>query len=243
MTKLVIMGASSGIGLKVAETYAARGFKLGLAARRIEALAALKCKYPNQIEYEAIDINSSDAPDKLFSLIDRLGGMDIYFHNSGIGYDNPTLDSKREADIISTNSVGFARMISAAYNYFKNRGINGRIAAVTSVAGTTGIGSIAAYSTSKNAAQTYLTAIRQLANIEHSKIKISDIRPGWIRTDLLHNEQKYPMEMSLDYAVKRIVNAIDNAPKVAYIDWKWGLLVKLWKLIPTTIWTRLKIKV
>lgn len=239
MKKIVIMGASSGIGLKVAEEFASRGIRVGMAARHTGPMAELKKKYPDMVEYESIDVTKTDAPTRLGRLIDRLGGMDIYFHVAGIGYENLRLDPQREVDIIETNAGGFARMLCAAYRYFRDNDIKGRIAAVTSVAGTNGIGRLSAYSASKKCAQTYMVALEQLANAEEADIKFTDIRPGWIRTPLLLDNVKYPMEMTLDYAVPHIIKAIVKAPRVAVIDCRWNVLVGLWRLLPDALWTRI----
>lgn len=243
MKRIVIMGASSGIGLHVAEAFASRGVKVGLASRKTETLKAMKDKYPELVEYESIDINKPGAPEKLGKLIDRLGGMDIYFHVSGIGYENLDLDAQREVDIITTNAAGFARMVSTAYRYFRDNGISGRIAAVTSVAGTNGIGRLSAYSASKKCAQTYLVALEQLANAEGADISFIDIRPGWVRTPLLFDDRKYPMEMDLDYVVPLIIKAIVRKERVAVIDWRWNAIVGLWRAVPNALWTKMDMKI
>lgn len=241
MKRVVIMGASSGIGLAVAEALASRGVKTGLAARHTRELHALKEKYPDCVEYESIDVTPHDAPKKLQELIDKLGGMDIYFHVSGIGYSNPTLDPNREAEVIATNAAGFARMISAAFDYYRDNQRKGQIVAVTSVAGTNGIGQMSAYSASKKCAQTYLVALEQLANAQNLPITFTDIRPGWIRTPLLDPDKSYPMEMTLDYVVPQIIKAIVKHPRVAYIDARWGALCAAWKAIPDALWTKMKV--
>lgn len=243
MRRIVIMGASSGIGLRVAEALASRGIKVGMAARRTETMSELKEKYPDMIEYESIDITHADAPLLLDKLINKLGGMDIYFHVAGIGYENLNLDPQREVNIIATNLGGFARMICAAYRYFRDKHHPGRIVAVTSVAGTNGIGHLSAYSSSKKGAQAYMIALEQLANEEGVNISFTDIRPGWIRTPLLTDGLKYPMEMTLDYAVPLIIKAIVRRPRVAVIDCRWNILVGLWRMIPNCLWTKLKIKI
>lgn len=134
MKKMLIMGASSGIGHAVADAFASRGVKVGLAARHTTKLKELKEKYPDFVEYESIDITHADAPKKMEALIEKMGGMEIYFHVSGIGYDNPNFDPQREVEIINTNACGFARMTSAAYSYFRSRKKCGQIVALTSVA-------------------------------------------------------------------------------------------------------------
>lgn len=241
MKRVVIMGASSGIGLAVAEALASRGVKTGLAARHTSELRALKEKYPDNVEYESIDVTHNDAPKKLEVLIDKLGGMDIYFHVAGIGYANPTLDPHREAEMIATNAAGFARMVSAAYGYYRDSDRKGQIVALTSVAGTNGIGDMAAYSASKKCAQTYLVALEQLARKEKRDIIFTDIRPGWIRTPLLDSDKEYPMEMTLEYVVPQIIRAIVKHPRVAYIDARWGAVCTAWKAIPDAVWTRMDI--
>lgn len=241
MKRVVIMGASSGIGLAVAEALASRGVKTGLAARHTKEFHALKEKYPDCVVYESIDVTHNDGPKKLEALIDKLGGMDIYFHVSGIGYANKTLDPHREAEMIATNAAGFARMVSSAYGYFRDNKQKGQIVAVTSVAGTNGIGEMAAYSASKRCAQTYLVALEQLAHKEKVDITFTDIRPGWIRTPLLDSDKSYPMEMTLEYVVPQIIRAIVKHPRVAYIDARWGALCTAWKAIPDAVWTKMKI--
>lgn len=233
------MGASSGIGLHVAEAFASRGIRVGVAARHTQSLEALKKRYPEYVEYASIDITHRDAPARTQRLIDALGGMDIYFHVAGIGYENLQLDPEREVEIIKTNAAGFARMLSFAYRYFRDNHLRGRIAAVTSVAGTNGIGRLSAYSSSKKCAQTYMTALEQLANAEDADVTFTDIRPGWIKTPLLKEGCKYPMEMTLEYAVPLIIKAIVRHPRVAIIDARWNVLTRLWQLIPNWLWTRM----
>lgn len=235
------MGASSGIGLEVAREFAKRGVHLGLASRNTSALEELKREYPSQIEYEPIDVNDPEAPRRLNDLISKLGGMDVYFHVSGIGYDNPDLEPAREAEVINTNAAGFARMIAAAYRYFKTNGRTGRIAAVTSVAGTNGIAQLSAYSASKKCASTYMVALEQRAHIEKVNVKFTDIRPGWIRTPLLKEEKKYPLEITLQEAVPMIIRAIVKCPRVAYIGPRWGVIASIWRLIPDCLWVRMNI--
>lgn len=244
MKRVVIMGATSGIGLNLAEKLALEGMQLGVAGRKTEVLRELQQKYPSQIHYATIDITAADAADKLQGLIGRMGGMDVYVHVAGIGFDSDPLEPAKEIATMQTNVVGFTRMIDAAYLYFReHHGGHGHIAAVTSVAGTNGIGRLAAYSASKRFQQTYLRALNQLANINGLKIKFTDIRPGWIRTPLLDPDRNYPMIMQLPYAVGKIASAIERKARVAVVDWRWNIVVGLWRLIPNALWVRLAIPV
>lgn len=233
------MGASSGIGRAIAETFASRGIKIGVGARRVADLEMLKAKYPGMIECEAIDVTVPEAKTGLARLIEKMGGMDIYIHVSGIGGANPNLVVEQETKVTDTNVTGFARMISAAYNYFRHTGRDGRIAAITSVAGTRGIGDMAAYSASKCFCSAYLVALSQLAHKHGTKVSFTDIQPGWIRTPLLRKEKIYPLEMTLEHAVPLMLLAIAERRKVAVIDWRWRVIKSLWKRIPNPVWNRM----
>ncbi len=241
MKRVIVMGASTGIGHAVAEALASGGIKIGVAARNTKNLELLKEKYPDRVEYMSIDVTDPDAKEKLMLLIGKVGGMDIYFHVAGIGFENPGLDPEREVAMVATNAGGFARMISTAYGYFRDNGRKGQIAAVTSVAGTKGIGLMSAYSSSKKFDQCYLDALEQLSHEEGVDIHFTDIRPGWIRTPLIPEDKEFPMEMSLDYVLPLILKAIVRKKRVAVIDWRWNLLVGAWRLIPNAIWTKMRI--
>ena len=223
MKKVIIMGASSGIGLHCAEALASRGVKVGVAARHTAPLEALKERYPDFVEYMSIDVTKTDAVRRLEDLISLTGGMDIYFHVSGIGYENPELDPEMETAIFETNTVGFVRCISGAWRWMRRNGVRGQIAAVTSVAGTNGIAKLSAYSASKSACQKWLVALEQLSRNTGAGIRFTDIRPGWTDTPLLRPGDRYPLEMTLDYAVPRIIEAIVRKRRVAVIDWRWNI--------------------
>lgn len=241
MKRIVIMGASSGIGFACAEALASRGVKVGLAARHTEKLEELKQKYPDFVEYAGIDVTKPEASGQLEALTEKLGGMDIYFHVSGIYRVNPELDLDMELAVFDTNVIGFVRCVSTAYRYFRDNHIRGHIAAITSVAGTNGLARMSAYSASKAADRKWLVALEQLSNNTGAGITFTDIRPGWVQTPLLTPGQTYPMLMTLDYVVPRVLKAIVRKQRVAVIDWRWNILVGLWRMIPNAIWTHLDV--
>lgn len=240
MKKIIIMGASSGIGYEVAKNFIADGWKVGVAARREEPLKALKEKYPEQVDYELIDVVSEDAPNKLLSLIDRIGGLDVYFHCSGYGKQNTGIDVELEIDIVKTNVLGFTQLVDTVFNYFKQKNQLGHIVVVSSIAGTKGLGVSPSYSATKRYNYIYLDSLDQLARMQGLKIDFTDIRPGFVTTAFIEG-QKYPMQMDVEYAGKKIFYAVKRKKRVAIIDWKYSLLVGFWRLIPRWLWVRLPI--
>lgn len=243
MPAIIIVGASSGLGNRIADDFARRGWRVGIAARRENELKLLKEEYPDNVEYCCIDVTSVDACDRFNQLISMVGGMDVLLLASGIGKQNAPLDIDIEVKTVETNAVGFTRIIDAAYRYFRENPTRqpGQIAVISSVAGTKGMGAAASYSATKRFQYAYLTAIEQLSQIDNVKIDFTDIRPGFIRTPLLSEDGNYPMIMTIDYAVPRIVKAIMKRRRIAYIDWRWHVIVSLWRLIPRWLWVRLPI--
>ena len=112
MKRIVIVGATSGIGLEVARLCIRAGWRVGAAGRRKEALEALRSEAPGQVETETIDITRDDAPERLARLVERLGGMEIYFHASGIGSRNTALRAVISS-IAGTKGLGSAPAYSA----------------------------------------------------------------------------------------------------------------------------------
>lgn len=240
MKKVIIIGATSGIGEEIAKIYIAQGWQVGIAGRREEALTALAATAPAQVKTQVIDVTSADAPEQLQSLIEKLGEMDLFLLSSGIGSQNVKLEPEIELNTARTNVEGFIRMVTAAYRFFKEQG-SGHLAVISSVAGTKGLGSAPAYSATKRFQNTYIDALAQLARMERLSIQFTDIRPGFVATALLKN-RKYPLLMRADSTAQHIVQALANKKRVAIIDTRYAILVFFWQLIPRWLWERLPIR-
>lgn len=235
------MGASSGMGLKVAQLLLERGWRLGLAARRTAPMNALQSLFPSQAVTAAIDVTRNDAPEQLNALAMQLGGhIDLYLHCSGIGRQNMELEPNIEKETAVTNAVGFVTMVDAAYRHMATHG-GGHIAVISSIAGTKGLGAAPAYSATKAMQNTYIQALEQQAHMRGLPITFTDIRPGFVSTPLLNDGHNYPMLLSTELAAKLIVRAILCKKHVAVIDWRYRLLTAMWRRIPRCVWRRLKI--
>ena len=272
------MGATSGIGQEVARLLAANGYEVGIAGRREEQLVQMAQATPGIVAYRQIDVTKENAPTELHKLIEELGGMDLYFHSSGIGWENVALDTDKELKTVETNGMGFVRMVSAAYNWFAEQRGEGaeqrgegaeqrgegaeqrgeeaeqrgeeaeqrasgkerkaRIACITSIARTRGLGAAPAYSATKRMQAHYLECLSQQARMRHLNIGITDIRPGFVATDLIAGSH-FPLQLKAEDVARTIVRAIERGSEVVTIDWRYRLLVAAWQLIPRWLWVRL----
>lgn len=233
--RAIVVGASSGIGREVAKLLIKQGWKVGVAARRLQLLQDIGATATEQI-----DVTTDDATEALQRLISKTGGMDLFFYASGIGKQNRELTEEIELATVQTNGMGFTRMIGAAYRYFAQQGY-GHIAAITSIAGTKGLGPAPSYSATKAMQNVYLQALEQQANSRGLNIRFTDIRPGFVDTALLSGDVTYPMMLQPEKVAKEIVRAIDSKQHIRIIDWKYRVLTALWRRIPRFIWRRIKL--
>lgn len=238
--RVIIVGATSGIGYEVAKEYVRMGWQVGVSGRRQEVLEQFQATAPDQIKIQSLDVTHEDAADKLLALIGQLGGMDLFLLSSGIGSQNPNLTPEVEINTARTNVEGFMRMVTTAFNYFKENG-GGHLAVISSISGTKGLGSAPAYSATKRFQNTYIDALAQLSRMQQLHITFTDIRPGFVETPLL-KDRNYPMLMQANCVAAHIISAIARKKRVIVIDWRYAILVFFWKLIPSCLWERMPVK-
>lgn len=241
--RFIVVGATSGLGREMAAQLVKAGHKVGIAGRRSELLNSFVEEYKGvatePIEQQVVDVTSPSAPASLDELIGRMGGMDVLLHVAGAGFENPALEEGKERHITEVNSVGFVTIIDHAYHWFRTHGGRGHIAAVTSIAGTKGMGLAPAYSATKRLQTTYLSALAQHARMDGVRLYITDIRPGYAQTDILTPGKKYPMVLTPEKVARKAIDAINHRRRICTIDWRFRLLVAGWSLIPRPLWERL----
>ena len=233
--RAIVVGASSGIGQEVAKLLMEQGWSVGVAARRVDPLQTI-----GATACERIDVTTNEATEALQRLIGKIGGMDLFFYASGIGKQNRELQEDIELATMQTNGVGFTRMIGEAYRYFASHG-GGHIAAITSIAGTKGLGPAPSYSATKAMQSVYLQALEQQALSRKLNIHITDIRPGFVDTPLLSGDFHYPMLLQPGAVAKEILYAINHKKHIRIVDWKYRVLTAFWRLIPRWLWRRFKL--
>jgi short-subunit dehydrogenase len=244
MTTTVITGASAGIGRALALELAQRGHKLGLVGRRRVALeaiqsAALAAGSP-QVIVAAIDLDDPSAARKhLGQLFAELGSVDVVIANAGInaftrvGKD----DGEQERRVLQTNVQGAMTTIDAAAAHFIAQG-RGQIVGVTSLASLIPIPRQAAYCASKAALGMYLKAAR--IELQRYDIKVTDIMPGFVITDIMPDIGKYPFAVTAEKAAREMADAIAAAPATAIVPaFPWRFLRPLFPLLPKSIWKKL----
>lgn len=238
MKKVIIIGATSGIGRELAKIYSSNGYKVGITGRRENLLKELKNENPESYIIKSFDISLPDTNVKnLDELVSELGGLDLIVLNSGVGFPNESLVYKLEIDTFKTNITGIAEIAVWSFNYFKNQGF-GHIAFVSSIAGIRGGRFNPAYSASKAFQMNYCEGLRAKAKKTKLPIYVTDIRPGFVDTAMAKSPAKFWVAPP-QKAAKQIYSALKRRKKNAYITKRWIAIAYIMKLLPKWIFDRI----
>ena len=238
--KILITGASSGLGAGMARAFAAKGRDLALCARRIDRLDELKAeltaRHPGiTVAVAALDVNEHDAVPTVFAeLSDALGGIDRVIVNAGQGRGARLGSGKLWANkaTIETNLVAALVQIETAVELFTKAG-GGHLVLVASVAGNRGVPGVkAAYAASKAG----LISLGQSLRAEYAKgpIRVTVLEPGYIESEMTAKSESTMLMVSTDTGVRALVGAIERESGRAIVPaWPWVPLVGLMKVVPT----------
>ncbi|NBW37654.1 MAG: SDR family NAD(P)-dependent oxidoreductase [Cytophagia bacterium] len=228
MKRVVIIGASSGIGKSLALLYAAQGDLVYITGRRLSLLEDIQRQHPAQIKISAFDVNDLQNDRQLDELVQTLGNIDILVYSSGMGEFNKYLDFGIEKQMIDTNVTAFTQIADWAFNYFQKQG-KGSFASITSVAGMMGSRHAPAYNASKAYQINYLIGLRQKIKRLRLPVSFTDLRTGFVDTPMAKAEGKFWVATP-EKAARQIHSAINRKARVAYITKRWrivGFLLKL----------------
>lgn len=238
MQTALIVGASSGIGRELAVQLAARGWRLGLAARREAPLAQLRDALPNDARYAVVDVSQPDAAmPALEALIAELGDVDLVVIAAGVGDLNDDLSWEPERDVVATNVLGFAAVANVAARHFVARG-RGHLVGLSSIAALRGGRAAPAYNASKAFASNYLEGLAQKFAKSKLPIAVTDIQAGFVDTAMAKGEGKFWVA-PVDKAARQILAAIDARRAHAYVTRRWRLVAWLLKALPRGAYRKL----
>lgn len=238
MKKAIIIGATSGIGKGLARLLVKNNYKVGITGRRTELLEELKAENPNSYfikTFDVIDIKIAD--EKLEELTVELGGLDLLAISSGTGELNDYLDFAIEKRTIETNVLGFTCAADWAFNYFEKQK-SGHLVGISSVAGLRGSRQSPSYNATKAFQINYLEALRQKATKLKQQIFVTDIRAGFVATEMAKGEGLFWV-MPVEKTVQQIYGAIKKKKKIAYFTKRWRIIATILKRIPIPIYDRM----
>ncbi len=237
--RIIIIGATSGIGEHLARHAANQGYIVGGTGRRVERLKELKEELGESFHYREMDVTMFDnAKEQLHSLIGDMGGMDIIVLNAGISNHPASSIIAMEQKVIDVNVSGFVQLFGEAFQYFRDQG-HGQLVGISSIAGLFGSSRAAPYSASKAFISTYMQAYRQRCNNMRADIHVTDIKPGFVKSEMIEGKKGLFWVSETDKAVRQMLRDIEKKRAYSYITRRWRLVAWLIKLMPNWVIDRL----
>jgi short-subunit dehydrogenase len=267
MRKIIIIGATSGIGREMARLYAGAGYFVGATGRRQELLYTLQLEYPNTIVTECFDITGPGATTHLQSLTRKLGGLDILVYCAGWGELTEGLDWEIDKGTVDINVNGFLEAVHYGWKLFTRQG-HGHLVTISSVASVRGNRHSPAYSASKAFQSTYFEGLHMKARRMGIPLYLTDVQPGFVDTqmakgpgrfnggrpgkgnitDARHSANDGPSAKSqgrlfwvapAEKAARQIMRAIDTRRWRVYVTRRWWIIAKLGKWMPAWVYHRI----
>ncbi|MDD5372386.1 MAG: SDR family NAD(P)-dependent oxidoreductase [Sulfurimonas sp.] len=229
--RILITGASSGIGRELAKLYATKDNELILLARREDRLQELQSQLlkASSVEIVVADVGEFD---ELQEKIRAVGIVDMVILNAGISLGHsleitPFYDFKKLYDV---NLLSNHAILEVLLPQFKAKG-NGKIVFISSLASLISMPTSVAYSSSKRAMNAYAEGIRY--KYKNSGIKVINILPGFIKSEMTDkNSFKMPFLLDTDAGAKRIYDAIAKEKRFYPFPFRFYLIIKLLNLLP-----------
>ena len=241
LQKIVIVGASSGIGRALALALARPDRQLGLVARRAAELAEVAAEVRRKgghAEVEVADAADVDACEAAWhSLRERLNGIDAIIYAAGVmpHVDADEFDTQKDREMIAVNVIGAMAWLNCAARDFQRAG-RGVICGIGSVAGDRGRRPSPGYGASKAALHTFLESLRNRLWLHG--VRVVTIKPGPVDTPMTQGRGKMPLMVTADVAARRIAQALEGGPEVVYVAWPWRYIMLILQHIPSILFRR-----
>lgn len=238
----ILTGASSGIGWALAKELAKDGYRVGLVARRADALEKLALEIRQSggtAEFAAADVADRSATRAAIQALEaRLGPVELLVANAGIGAPTKLepMNVPETEQMFRVNMFGMIYAIEAVLPGMLDRG-RGHLAGVSSLAAYKGFPGQAAYCASKAAVKSYLESLR--LQLRGRGIHVTCICPGFVKTPMTEGHRfKMPFLMEADEAARRVARALRRKKKVFNFPWQTERLVKFCYWVPDWILAR-----
>jgi short-subunit dehydrogenase len=229
----IITGGSTGIGAAMARQLHARGWKIGLIARRVEPLEALGAELGEGVGWRAADVCDAEALRAACDeLEEELGPCELMLANAGTG--TPTKVTELDPSVVSTvmriNFEGTVNAVAAVLPGMLERG-RGQLAATSSYAGWVGLPGVAAYSASKAAVTSFMESLR--VKLRRRGVAVTTLHPGYVRTALTaRNNFWMPLLMDADAYAARAVRGLLARRREVNVPFTMAIVLGLLRRMP-----------
>jgi len=241
--KAIITGASSGIGRALAAALSNEGYALGLMARRSELLEILKKELPAPVWIVQSDFeNPERALADFNNLCAQMGAVDLVVLNAGVNHRNLELDWEPDRNMLQVNVASFVALANETMRIFLKQGA-GHLTGISSIAGVRGSGKAPVYSATKAFLISYLEGLRQRVQAECPRIYVTDVRPGYVDTEMIRRASFKFWVATPEKAARQIVSAIRKKRKALYVTRRWAIAAFFFRWLPDWFYDRIYRKI
>lgn len=241
LNKVVITGASSGIGAALARNLSRRGAILGLIARRRDALREVAATCTGIVEPYSCDVR--DAAGLAHAAADfaaRHGQPDAVIANAGVSVGTLTEHAEDASVFQSVMDVNVMGMVNTFQPFVTpmRASRRGMLVGIASVAGYRGLPGAGAYSASKAAAIAYLESLR--VELRPHGVKVVTLCPGYVDTTMTErNPYPMPFMLPVDVAANQMIGLMERGRTYAVIPWQMALVARALHVMPRWLYDRL----
>lgn len=240
--KVIVVGASSGIGAEIAKELLKSGAYVTLIARREDELNKLVNEIPSSkyciIKHDVS--NFKEAANYFADAVKIMEGLDEIYYCAGV-LEKVSIDefsTEKDIRMLNINTLGAFAWLNPAADYFQKKN-SGKIIGISSIAGDRGRVGSPAYNTSKAALNTYLESLRN--RLARKGIQVLTVKPGFIDTKMTKGMKGLFWLISANEAAKIILKAAANGKENIYVPAKWALVGLIIRMIPSFIFKKLNI--
>jgi len=237
--RVLITGASSGIGSALARELANHGCRLFLVARRLERLEALARDLDTtgvEVGYAWCDVaDESSVRQAARQLEEQFGGVDVVILNAGIGgrFDVRNFRAADVEQVIKVNYLGAVYWLEHTLPYLVKQQA-GAVVGISSLAAVRGLPGSGAYSASKAALSTFLESLR--LELRPLGIHVLTVEPGFVRTEMTAGLKSMPFMLEAGDAARRIVRALRRRRAVLRFPLVPAAAMRLIGLLPVAVY-------
>lgn len=238
--RVVLVGATSGIGRALAIRYLEAGAAVGVTGRRqalLDELQLATASYPGLLFTACFDVTQAGTTDKLEALAQNMGGMDLLLYNAGFGDPSETLDPTVDLKTVAINVTGFTTVANWAFHYFRLQG-HGQLAATSSIASNRGNSFAPAYSASKAFISCYLEGLYFKVKKQGLPLVITDIQPGFVKTKDINLKGLFWV-VPVEKAAEQIITGLASGRFRVYVSRRWWLIAKLMRVVPAWMYGKI----
>lgn len=243
--RILITGASAGLGAEMARNWAEQGRDFALCARRLDRLERLReellADRPElRISVHAVDVLDHAAVDDAFAeAAAALGGLDRVVVNAGVALGGSLGGDKAEGNRVTaqTNFVGALHQAEAAVRLFRAAGA-GHLAFISSMSALRGMGGpMNVYAASKAGVSALAEGLR--SDLWDTAVRVTAVHPGYVRTELADGFTRPVFMSDLGRATRAIVAAIEREPARAHVPaLPWAVLGVPMRVLPLGLYRR-----